>query len=155
MNDLLLSLAMAALGQLGGYGAAPGMGGGSGIGIGPGSGYGPGIGYGPGLGAGPGIQMAPGGMGPGIRIGIRGGAFPMGVPLPYGGYSGSGPAPVYPGGITPGTGYPVQGYPRGGFRGQGTRLVPGYPTTAMPRRPSSAGPAPSSEVEAFGLAPYR
>lgn len=101
MNDLLLSLAMAALGQLGGYGAAPGMGGG------------PGIGYGP-------------GMGPGIRIGIRGGGSPMGVPLPY-----------------------------GGFPGQGTRIVPGYPTTAMPQRPSSAGPAPSSEAEAFGLAPYR
>lgn len=130
MNDLILSLAMAALGQLGGYGAAPGMGGG------------PGIGYGP-------------GMGPGIRIGIRGGGSPMGVPLPYGGYSGSGPAPVYPGGITPGTGYPVQGYPRGGFPGQGTRLVPGYPTTAMPQRPASAGLAPSSEAEAFGLAPYR
>jgi hypothetical protein len=130
MNDLLLSLAMAALGQLGGYGAAPGMGGG------------PGIGYGP-------------GMGPGIRIGIRGGGSPMGVPLPYGGYHGRGQAPVYPGGITPGTGYPVQGYPRGGFPGQGTRLVPGYPTTAMPQRPSSAGAAPSSEAEAFGLAPYR
>ena len=112
MNDLLLSLAMAALGQLGGYGAAPGMGGG------------PGIGYGP-------------GMGPGIRIGIRGGGSPMGVPLPYGGYPGRVPAPVYPGGITPGTGYP------------------GYPTTALPQRPSSAGPAPSSEAEAFGLAPYR
>jgi hypothetical protein len=130
MNDLLLSLAMAALGQLGGYGAAPGMGGG------------PGIGYGP-------------GMGPGIRIGIRGGGSPMGVPLPYGGYPGGGQAPVYPGGITPGTGYPVQGYPRGGFPGQGTRLVPGYPTTAMPQRPASAGLAPSSEAEAFGLAPYR
>ncbi len=111
MNDLLLSLAMAALSQLGGYGAAPGMGGGTGA--------------------------------------------PMGVPLPYGGYPGSGPAPVYPGGITPGTGYQVQGYPRGGFPGQGTRLVPGYPTTAMPQGPSSAGPAPSSEAEAFGLAPYR
>jgi len=137
MNDLLLSLAMAALGQLGGYGAAPGMGGGPGIGIGPGSGYGPGMGYRPGPGAGPGIQIAPGGMGPGIRIGIRRGGVPMGVPLPYGGYAGSGPAPVYPGGNTPGTG------------------ERGYPTTAMPQRPSSARPAPSSEAEAFGLAPYR
>lgn len=127
MNDLLLSLAMAALGQLGGYGATPGMGGGPGIGIGPG------MGYRPGLGAGPGIRIAPG-MGHGIRIGIRGGGVPIGMPVPYGGYPASGPVPVYPGGITPGTGYPI---------------------TTMPQRPSSARPAPSSEAEAFGLAPYR
>jgi hypothetical protein len=136
MNDLLLSLAMAALGQLGGYGAAPGMGGGSGIGIGPGMGY-------------------PQGMGPGIRIGIQGGGVPMGMRPPYGGYPGGGLAPGYPAGINRGTGYPGQGYPRGGFPGQGTRLVPGYPTTALPQRPSNGGPAPSSEAEAFGLAPYR
>ena len=155
MNDLLLSLAMAALGQLGGYGAAPGLGGGPGIGNGPGIGYPAGMGYRPGLGAGPGIQFAPGSMGPGIRIGIRGGGAPMGVPLPYGGYLGGGPTPLYPGGISPGAGYPGQGYPRGGFPGQGTRIVPGYPTTALPLRPGNAGTAPSSEAEAFGLAPYR
>jgi hypothetical protein len=97
-------------------------------------------------------------MGPGIRIGIRGGGVPMGVPLPYGGYPGSGPTPLYPGGISPGAGYPGQGYPRGGYPGQGTRIAPGYPgypTTALPQRPGNAGPAPSSEAEAFGLAPYR
>ena len=138
MNDLLLSLAMAALGQLGGFGAAPGMGGGPGIGIGPGMGYGPGL-----------------GAGPGIRIGIRGGGGPLGVPTPSGGYPGGRPAPVYPGGINPGAGYPGRGYPQAGSPGPGTRLVPGYPTTALPQRPGNVGAAPSSEAEAFGLAPYR
>jgi len=159
MNDLLLTLAMAALGQLGGYGAAPG--------IGPGPGMGVPQGIPPGL---------VGGIGPGIRIGISGPGL-QGLPGGYGGYGGYGvpgqgyPRPGYPGAGGMGPGYPGGGYPigaypgiysgglapRGGIGRPGVPLGLPAPQGLQPRQPVMAAPVapPSSEAEAFGLAPYR
>ncbi len=154
MNNLLLSLAMAALGQFGGIGG--------GIGGAPGGAPGLGIGIGGGLRPGyPGAGM-PGLIGPGGRITLmpaspygRFGAGQPGGGYPGGGYPGGG----YPGGF-PG-GYPGSGYPGlrigGGMPGGDGRLYPeGYPGSGSVQPPQQGAPSiPSSEAEAFGLTPYR
>lgn len=141
MNNLLLSLAMAALGQFGGLGG--GIGPGGGIVIGPG-GLGPG-GFAPGAG----ITIR-GGMAPGYP----GGGFPAGPRYP-GGLQG-----VYPGGmVRPFPGRVPGGSFPGGMPG-GISGLPGGPWQRLPdagngitQAPTPA--VPSSEAEAFGLAPYR
>ena len=144
MNDLLFTLAMAALGQFGG----------------PVMGPGPGMGVPPGL-----MPVMGGGIGPGIRIGIIGpgvGRIPIGI----GGYGS--PVQGYPRRPYPAPGYPGQSYPIGAYpypgaitprNGFGPPVIPygmAGPGAIQPRLPQLRdGAPPSSEAEAFGLAPYR
>ena len=127
----------------------------------------------PGMGMGQGLVPGLGvGIGPGVRIGVGVNGL-GGMPTPYGssglpgrrypgagGYGGGG----YPIRMAPGAGLPDQGHPGGmaggGFPGgpgfgQGPRIGQAIPIQPQPLPREQPASPPSSEAEAFGLAPYR
>ena len=151
MNNLLLSLAMAALGQFGGIGG--------GIGGAPGGAPGFGIGIGGG-------GLRPGYPGAGLPalIDLGGGRITLMPASPYGRFGGGQPG-AYPGGGYQGGGFPG-GYPGSGNPGvrigggipggYGPRYPDRYPGSGSVQSPQQGAPSiPSSEAEAFGLTPYR
>jgi hypothetical protein len=119
MNNLLFSLAMAALGQFTGLGGG-GFGGGFG---GPGPGFGTGFG------------------GPRFGGGYPG---PMGLAIPGRGQPGIGIGMGIPGMGFPGNGFPGVGIPGGGGQG-GIALGPrGY--GSQPQNPGSSNPSPAMQL---------
>jgi hypothetical protein len=122
MNNLLFSLAMAALGQFTGLG-------GGGFGGGYGS---PGLGFGPGVG------------GPRYGGGYQG---PMGLAIPGRGQIGIGmgmPGMGFPGTGVPSNGFPGVGVPGSGGRG-GIALAP-RPYGSQPLNPGSSNPTPAMQL---------